>query len=77
MTQLDRIQDILRDILDHETLAISEATLLKQLEGWDSLAKVNFILAIHEEFETKLSMEQMNQIDSVQSVMALLGNDSQ
>lgn len=50
MKTTDRIQQILRDFFDDETIVIGETTKAKDIEGWDSMANVQIMLSIEDEF---------------------------
>ena len=50
-TILGKIQSIVQDILDNESLNINEQTEATDVEGWDSLAHINIVSQVESEDE--------------------------
>ena len=49
------LQAIFRQVFDHDKLVISEATTATDVDGWDSMAHVNLIIAIERRFGVSFS----------------------
>jgi acyl carrier protein len=49
------LQAIFRQVFDHDELIISEATTATDVNGWDSMAHVNLIIAIERGFGVSFS----------------------
>ena len=45
MSTLEKIQPIFRDIFDDEDLTVTETTVASDVEGWDSFAQMQVIMA--------------------------------
>lgn len=56
---LNQVQDIFRDILDEESLALSRETTASDVDGWDSLTHIQLIVAIEKEFKVKFSSKEI------------------
>lgn len=56
---LIQMQDMLRDILDEDTIELSESTTAPDVEGWDSLNNIQFIVAIEHHFDIKFDSDEM------------------
>ena len=54
----ERLQRIARDIFDNPGLLLTEATAARDVPGWDSLAHVNFVFSVEEEFDVQLSEDE-------------------
>lgn len=50
MTVLNRIENVIREFFDNESIIINEETSAKNIDGWDSLANVQIMLSIEMEF---------------------------
>ena len=49
---------------------------LKELEEYDSLSVLSLLAYIHRTFDKQFSARQLNNIDTVQSLIDLIGTDS-
>jgi acyl carrier protein len=62
---LERIQRVFRDVLDDESLELSRDTAPAGLPGWDSLAHVNTLFSVEEEFGVQFSTSEFNRMATV------------
>lgn len=56
---LAKINDILKDIFDDETLVITYDTTANDVADWDSLNHINVISSIESEFGIDFNMEEV------------------
>jgi acyl carrier protein len=49
------LQDVFRRVFDDDRLTITGATSAADIDGWDSMAHINLIIAIEEQFKVKLA----------------------
>ncbi len=54
----DRLQEIARDVFDDDDLVLADVTTAADVPGWDSLAHVNFMHSIEEEFDVRFSDDE-------------------
>lgn len=69
---IEKLQDIMRDILDDADLTITENTSNEDLVGWDSLATISLIVAISEEFNIHIDIEDFEMFKDVKSIIELI-----
>ena len=69
---MGRIQDIFRDVFDDETLALSRQTGADDIEDWDSLAHVSLVVAMEKEFGIKFSLDDLQKIMNVGSMVDVI-----
>ena len=69
---LDRVQRILADIFHIPVEQITLTSSPETIENWDSLNHLNLILAIEQEFGVQLMPEEIDQLLSINHIMALL-----
>lgn len=56
---LEKLQEIFREELDKDNLLITEASSSQTVPGWDSLAHIQLISAIEDEFDITFSSKEI------------------
>jgi acyl carrier protein len=69
---LDRIRQIVADITQNDIASVTTDSNSQNLDGWDSVAQINIIVAIEEEFEVAFSAEEMHALNSVKKILNAL-----
>lgn len=72
MNILEKLQEIFRDVFDNENLIITEEMTSKDIKDWDSLAHINLILAIREEFDIEFTLEEVSEHKNVGDMINLI-----
>lgn len=70
--QLTRLQRIFREVLDEPSLRLTEDYSTADHPEWDSVAMVQIVLAVEQEFGVELEMAQVAEIKSVADILHLL-----
>lgn len=65
MDILEKLEEIFRDVFDDETIILTNETTSKDIEDWDSLAHINLILAIKEQFNIDFTLEEVAEYKNV------------
>lgn len=68
---LYRLTRIFREVLDEEDLVL-EADSEEPIEGWDSLAHVELMMAIESEFDVTLTNEETADMTSIPAILDAL-----
>ncbi|HYO86841.1 MAG TPA: acyl carrier protein [Dermatophilaceae bacterium] len=68
----DRIQEILRDVLDLPDLVVSDRTVASEVPGWDSLAHVSLMFSIEAEFAIAFSDVELAGFADVGELVAVV-----
>ena len=71
---LNKIQNIFRDITDTPNLSIDLTSTPDTVPGWDSIANVNIVFAIEEDFGVKFEVQDLQKIKSVADFLVILSN---
>ena len=50
-----RLQDVFRRVFHDDEIAINDATTAADINGWDSMAHINLIVAIEKQFGVKFT----------------------
>lgn len=53
------LQDVFRRVFDDDDLTISQATSSDHIDGWDSMAHINLIIAIEKRFKIKFGAAEI------------------
>ncbi|CAM8623247.1 AcpP Acyl carrier protein [Burkholderiales bacterium] len=68
-TILGKIQSIVQDVLDNESLSINEQTEATDVEGWDSLAHINIVSQIESDFGVRFSLDELAGFSNVGKIV--------
>jgi len=66
------IIEIFQDILDVKKGTVSLKTTSSDIDQWDSVATVNIIVALEEEFGIKFKLEDIQTVETVQDFVELV-----
>jgi acyl carrier protein len=69
---LPRLESIFQDVFDNPRLHISANTKASDVPNWDSLMHINLIFAIEREFRVKFALGEMQELQNVGEMAALL-----
>ncbi len=69
---LERLTEVIRDILNIEDIEITATTTSDDVEGWDSLAHVRIVVATEAEFAIRFSTYEVAALTSVGSIVDLI-----
>ena len=68
----DEIIRMIEDMLDVESGSLTEQTLLADIEEYDSMAKLSLIVMSDDEFDNKLTGEQILKFVTIQDIVDFL-----
>lgn len=69
MIKLQKLQEIFRDVIDDESLVLTESYSTQDNDDWDSVAMVQILLAVEAEFGVKFSTDEVANIKSVNDIL--------
>lgn len=70
---LDRVRTIAADVLQVPASQISEQSSSQNISTWDSVHHLNLVLALEQEFNLQFEPEEIDQMNSIQQILAVLG----
>ena len=68
----EKLQQIFRDVFDSNDIAISRESNADTVEGWDSLAHINLVVAIEQEFHIKFALGELQVLKNVGEMIDLM-----
>ena len=68
----DRLLDIFREVFDDDELVITDETVAADVDGWDSLAHINLVVAIEKGFDVSFTTQEIAALENVGGLKRLL-----
>ena len=68
----ERVKAIMADILVIERSAIHDQSSMDTIERWDSLAQIDLITTLEEEFDVTFEVEEFQTMTSFSEIMNIL-----
>jgi acyl carrier protein len=59
---LSDVQEVFRRVFGDDQLAITETTAASDIEGWDSLAHLNLVIALEKQFGIKFATAEISRL---------------
>jgi len=69
---LDKIRQIIADITQNDIAHVTRDSNSENLSGWDSVAQINIIVSIEQEFGVTFTAEEMHTLNSVEKIVSAL-----
>ena len=69
---LGRLQPIFRDVFGDDTLTVHRDSNASTVDGWDSLAHINLITAIEQEFGIRFALGELESLKNVGEMIDLI-----
>ncbi|HQQ74011.1 MAG TPA: acyl carrier protein [Pseudomonadales bacterium] len=71
------VQDIIRDVLDNNSLLISDNMSAQDVDNWDSLAHISIITAIEKQLNIRFNISEIESMDNIGTMIHLIEKKSQ
>ena len=68
----EKIFEIFSDVLDIDIKKISLETKSSEIKEWDSVATVNIVVALEDEFDVKFKLEEIQDLKKIKDFFDLL-----
>ena len=72
----NKVLEIVSEILKVNISTISSKTSMENMEKWDSLKQMQIIIAIEEEFDVKISDDDLVEANSIHKLAASINRSS-
>ena len=67
-----RLNEVFCRVFDDPSIQINEAMVARDIEGWDSLAHVNLIVAVEKKFKISFSTKEVSALRNVGDFLKLI-----
>jgi acyl carrier protein len=67
-----QLRDIIADVLDQPDLQIDASTTADNVEGWDSFAHINIVVAAEARFAVKFKTAEIEEVRNVGELVDLI-----
>jgi acyl carrier protein len=69
---LERLQPIFQDVFDDPKLRVTRESSARTVDGWDSLAHVNLVAAIEQDFSIRFALGELADLKNVGDMLDLM-----
>ena len=69
---IPRLNEVFRDVFDDTTIIVNEKTTSDDIEDWDSLAHINLVAAVENEFGLRFKMREVSGMKNVGEMIAII-----
>lgn len=67
-----KLNEVFRDVFDDDALTVGDTTTASDVEGWDSLAHVNLIVAVERAFGVSFTTKEIGGLANVGDFVRLI-----
>lgn len=68
----DRLNEVFRDVFDEDDIEVNADTTADDIEDWDSLAHINLIAAVEDEFGVRFKMGEVSSMKNVGEMVEII-----
>jgi acyl carrier protein len=68
----EKVQDVMCDVFDIDDLHITDATTAEDLEEWDSLSHIRFMITLERQFGFKFLNEEIAELKNVGDLVTVI-----
>ncbi|MGH1402755.1 MAG: acyl carrier protein [Alphaproteobacteria bacterium] len=72
MTTLQKIDVLFKEFFNDEKIEVTTNTTAADVNGWDSLAHINLIITIENEFNVKFAIGELHSLQNVGQMVSLI-----
>ena len=69
---ITRLNEVFRDVFDDTTIIVNEKTTSDDIEDWDSLAHINLVAAVENEFCLRFKMREVSSMKNVGDMINII-----
>lgn len=72
MNQHQQLEEVFREVFNHDDLMLTDATTAKDIPEWDSVAHINLMFSIEQAFGVRFSGNELAEFKNIGELKAFL-----
>ena len=68
----ERLVKVFREVLDDDSIELTDKTVSDDIDGWDSFEHINLIVAIEDEFNFKVPLNKVVSMENVGEMVDII-----
>lgn len=68
----EQLNVIFQDVFDDDDITVEDSTSAKDVSGWDSMAHINLVVGVEQEFNIKFKTSEVAQLGNVGEFVDLI-----
>lgn len=68
----NQLNIVFQDVFDDDSIEVENSTSAKDISGWDSMAHINLVLGVEQEFGIKFKTSEVAQLNNVGEFVELI-----
>lgn len=72
MTVLEKVQKVFNEVFGNSSIVLSRETTANDVDDWDSMTHIQFIVALEEEFGIKFALGELAELRHVGDALDLI-----
>ncbi|MGJ3252726.1 MAG: acyl carrier protein [Elainellaceae cyanobacterium] len=68
----NQLNIVFQDVFDDDSIKVENSTSAKDISGWDSMAHINLVLGVEQEFGIKFKTSEVAQLNNVGEFVELI-----
>ena len=69
---LSKLQPIFHDVFDDGSISVGRESSAETIEGWDSLAHINLVTSVEQEFGVRFALGELQSLKNVGDMVDLM-----
>lgn len=73
---IEQLGEIVRDVFDDEDVEITGETTARDVEGWDSLNHIRFMVTVEQRFNVRFTSREVESLQNVGDLLRAINSKS-
>lgn len=73
---IEQLGEIVRDVFDDDDVEITEETTARDVEGWDSLNHIRFMVTVEQQFNVRFTSREVESLQNVGDLLRAINSKS-